>query len=378
MNICFDCKFKTPSHSTVLLWLKKYGFHQLSKAKHKADDWVVILDESVQFGQNKLLLVYGVRQKDIDFTRPLVYQDLLPMVIISRTSWTGDGIKEQLELLQKDIGKISYAVADQGNPIKKALLSMGIFHVYDITHYISLILEHIYKEDSLFKEFTKRLAHLRATQALGKMAHVLPPVQRCKARFMNLKPISDWGKAVLNLLENGPSVFKQEKQALAWVSQYKELISELGALNQLINQIQKVLKNNGISQKTTVSCLGILKTANKPRLTMFKDKLEQHFQAIMDSKQLQQHKELLCCSDIIESAFGKYKNYIHSNPMVGITNLSLSLAAFTAQISTDDLKQAFQQTRVSDISKWTNSNIGETSLSKRLKTLKWNEFLKHN
>lgn len=105
MNIYFDCSFRTPSHSTVLLWVKKYGLYQLSKERQKADDWVIILDESVQFGQNKLLLIYGIRQSNIDFTRPLVYEDLLPMVLMSRSSWTGDGIKKQLELLEKVLGK---------------------------------------------------------------------------------------------------------------------------------------------------------------------------------------------------------------------------------------------------------------------------------
>lgn len=60
MNLYLNCSYRAPSHATVLLWVKKYGLCQLSKKRQKADDWVVILDESVQFGQNKLLLVYGM------------------------------------------------------------------------------------------------------------------------------------------------------------------------------------------------------------------------------------------------------------------------------------------------------------------------------
>ncbi len=373
MNVYFDCSFKTPSHATVLLWVKKYGLYQLSKDRQKADDWVVILDESVQFGQNKLLLVYGIRQSEIDFSRPLTFSDLAPLVLTSRSSWTGEGIAGQLELLEATTGRIKYAVADHGNSIKKALKTMGIYHVYDVTHCISLIVEHIYKNDPEFKSYTKRLAHLRGTQALGKMSHVLPPAQRANARFMNLRPVSDWGIAVLNLLEKAPETLKREKQNLEWVGGYGGLIRELALLNQMVNESQLILKTNGLCWETVNKCLGILRKANTPRLLQFKDGFSKYLKKTMEDRPMKELGRLLCSSDIIESAFGKYKNYIHSNPMVGITNLSLSLAAFAGKLSREEMKDAFQTIRVENVRNWTTASIGQTTLSKRLAVLKWDE-----
>ena len=329
---------------------------------------MIILDESVQFGQNKLLVIYGVRHLDIDFTRPLNYQDLVPLALMSKSTWSGEDIKKELFNIEKQIGKIKYAVADHGSAIKKSLKLAGISHIYDLTHFISITVEHIYREDPIFKEYTKKMAYLRATQALGKMAHVLPPAQRSKARFMNLRPISDWGVSVLNFLDKVDEHFNAEKQSLSWVDQYRDFIKELALLNKMINTIQLTLKTNGLSKLTVETCKQTLSESTSARLIQFKNKVCDYFQQIFND--LPDLDRVLCTSDILESAFGKYKNYLQANPMVGITNLCLSISAFTGEMKPEDLKDAFEKTTVNKIKQWTEKNIGETTLSKRLKVLK--------
>ena len=83
---------KSPKHTTVLLWVKKIGVYQLIKPKEKATDWILLLDESISIGQEKLLLIMGIRQSKINFNRPLRYQDLTPLRSISRTKWKAEDI----------------------------------------------------------------------------------------------------------------------------------------------------------------------------------------------------------------------------------------------------------------------------------------------
>ena len=52
-SLGFMCN--VPSHTTILNWVHKIGYYELVKTKEKADDWIIILDESIQFGQEKLL-----------------------------------------------------------------------------------------------------------------------------------------------------------------------------------------------------------------------------------------------------------------------------------------------------------------------------------
>jgi hypothetical protein len=230
--------------------------------------------------------------------------------------------------------------------------------------------EHIYKKDAQFQAYTKKMAHLRGTQALGKMAHVLPPLQRCKARFMNLRPISDWGTSVLNLLDSQREDLRQEKNSLAWVGAYRELIRELDLLNKIINEIQSLIKNNGLSKDNFQKCKQILEQASTHRLIRFKNVITEHFEKSINA--LPQLDHILCSSDILESSFGKYKYYLQDNPMVGITDLCLSIAAFTGSMKEDEIKEAFETTRVDQINKCKLSNIGKTTLAKRMEVLKKN------
>ena len=76
-------------------------------------------------------------------------------------------------------------------------------------------------------------------------------------------------------------------------------------------------------------------------------------------------EKLLITSDIIESSFGKYKNYVNQNPMAGITNLILSISAFTSTLNEEDIKEALENTIIYDVKDWTKKNIGKTLFQKR-------------
>jgi hypothetical protein len=370
LNLYYQLWDKAPSHATVLVWIKKYGYHQLSSQKEQSDGlWVIILDESVQFGQNKLLVVYGIQRTNIKFDHPINYYDLTPMLIKSKNSWKGTDISQELLELEARIGAISYAIADQGNSIKSALKIRSIAHVYDITHYISLTLEHLYKQDEDFKGLTGKMAHMRGSMCLGKLSHVLPPRQRVNSRFMNLKPISDWGDAVIKLLDENDPAFVEEREGLLWVDQYRHLIMELKQLNQIINNVQQLIKSNGVCKwSVRRSIRKMMRTCKKGRLLLLKQKMKEYFQTI--TKLVPHQQTIACSSDILESSFGRYKNYISANPMIGITNLSLSIGAFTNPINNENVKMAMENVRVSDIQEWSRLNIGETTLSKRRRVLK--------
>ena len=37
-----------PSHTTAINWVKKIGLYNLNLPKEKAEDWIIILDESIK------------------------------------------------------------------------------------------------------------------------------------------------------------------------------------------------------------------------------------------------------------------------------------------------------------------------------------------
>jgi hypothetical protein len=131
----------------------------------------------------------------------------------------------------------------------------------------------------------------------------------------------------------------------------------------VICKVEKIVKSRGISDKTIKESLAILNTLSGGNAQILKQKMIQYFHETQ--RLLPDESNLLCTSDILESAFGKYKNYVSNNPMAGITNLVLSIAAFTSSMQENTVKAALENTTVDDIKRWTKENIGTTLLQKR-------------
>lgn len=360
---------KEPSYGTILTWAKKVGFFELEIKKERNDDWVIIIDESVEFGHDKLLVIYGVSVAKTSFESALNYKDLTPLSIISSDKWTGEMIEAEIKKIEGEYGKIIYAVADGGNAIKKALRLAKITHVYDITHKLAWFLKETYKEDDAFQSYVTKMSKMRGALALSAVSHILPPNQRIHSRFMNLDVISDWGLKVLNYLNQGNESERTYKE-LDWVREYQELILELSEVNRILSETKTLLKTKGISLKNLKTVENIfhnVKIKNK-RTNRLTGRIHEFFREIIDG--LPEMEKIICSSDIIESAFGKYKNYISNNPMVGITDLSILMASFTSSLSVEQVKAAMETVKNKDLKTWRQDNIGETNLQKRKRVLR--------
>jgi len=362
-----DILCKAPSYTTLLNWVHKIGYYELNKIKEKADDWIIILDESIQLGRDKILVIFGIRESKIDFTRPLNFQDLVPLREISKTNWNGELIKDEVLNIKKEIGNIAYAVGDYGSDLKKGLELLNITHIHDITHKIALILEKAFKNNNHYKEITQQMSEMRVKFSQSEIAHIIPPKQRKKSRYQNLKIISDWCIKALNLMENDQEKSKRIKDNLKWILSYKTFILELSEINQVVSDIEKVLKHNGLSELTIKQCGLILDKITSNQGIQIKEQIQSYLNSTIEM--MPENKKILVTSDIIESAFGKYKNYVSSNPMAGITNLVLSIAAFTSSLNEKEIKEALEVTSINDVRKWTDQFIGKTLLQKRREAL---------
>jgi len=371
MNIYLNLELGQPCYGTILIWTKKVGLFSMQPPIIKSDDWVLIMDESIAIGHERLMVIYGVRVSQMDFKRALTYNDLTPLFIKSSNKWTADIIKKEIENIIEKYGDVKYIVADGGNAICKSIRLLEKVHVYDITHKIAWLLKQIYSEDQVFVEYTKAMTQMRYKGICSDVSHIIPPKQRSNSRFMNLDILSDWGLKALNCLK---SAGKNSKvfEKLIWIKDYKKIIIELDVINTIIAEIKTILKTKSLSKQT-------LKEVNKmfnklcvknERVSYFKENLMYYLKEILIK--LPEEKQLLCTSDIIESSFGKYKNYMSQNSMAGITNLSLCLASFTNSLDAKELKKGLEKTKINDLKKWSEENIGETNFAKRKRTLKRN------
>lgn len=369
MGIYTGFNQKAPSHVTIINWSKKVGLHQLKAPDKKSNDWVIIMDESVEFGHDKLFVVLGIKHANIDFSRPLQYSDMRCLALRISSSWKGEEIQGVLNQVEQQFGKIKYAVADMGNAITRALKLSGIFHIEDCTHKLSLIIKHIYQNDPRFISYTEKLAHLRRSLCLSKISHIIPPKQRMDSRFMNLKPLVEWGKSVIAMLE-GPGELKAEREKLSCIIDSKSFVDELGEIIEVSYAIQKLLKHNGLSKETFKESKKLFqKKCSNIAMQTFKEQTINYLTNM--AALIKRNSKILCTSDIIESSFGKYKNYISENLSVGITDLSLTVSAFTCPLEdTHRIRQAVEAVKIEEIKDWRKQNIPMSLLKKRKEVLK--------
>ena len=378
-----DCKIReqiisdnneAPSHVTIENWVLKVGYYELASAKEKADDWIALLDHSIQFGQEKIFTVLGIRKKEyLKLKRPLQYTDLEPLLVKPMKTSNGELVSSEIIKLKKELGNIIYAIGDHGSDLKKGLRLSGIPHIHDLSHLISIEIEKIYNKDDRYEKLKKEMSLMRNKFIQTNVAPVVPPKQRKKSEYQSFDRIVKWAEKSLNLLNNTLNdadkikelreEFKNAtlvriKKELTWIKDYEELIIELREINIAIKEVEKDMKHNGLSSTTlrnAIFSLQNLKSANGITLKgNILQKLHEQFNLLPDND------NILCSSDILESTFGKYKNRVSENPMASVTNLMLIIAAFTCSLTEKKVKECIENVKISDIKRWSKDKIGKS------------------
>ena len=121
--------------------------------------------------------------------------------------------------------------ADDGSDLRGGLnLFCNKHHVgrvFDITHKIGTFLKKCLEKDPQWQAFTSRAAEAKRKMQQTQAAHLVPPSQRTKSRFLNIEILTRWGIDVMIALEN-PNHPDREllEMHCSWINQYKELLND--------------------------------------------------------------------------------------------------------------------------------------------------------
>lgn len=361
---------RTPCHNTLRLWIEKIGHYELTREKEKYDDWVLILDGSIQFGKEKVYVIYGIRQSKIPDNRALTLSDLTTLFLEIKDRWNGEIIKKALCDLKIGLANIAYAVGDQGPDIAKGLRLTGIPHIGDITHRLAKVTKKMFADNDEYKSITIEMSTMRTDLAQTDAAHLVPPAQRKKSHYQNIKKIADWLNNFYQFVVDGKykSDLSHREENFLWILKYKTFIEEFTLINRIICDLEKIVKTKGLSLETKTECLKLFENLNNSYTELLRIEFIIYADEMLAKTK---HQRILCTSDIIESAFGKHKNSVSSNPIAGVTELVLSLATFTADLSMEGIKKALESTTVQNVKKWTEENLPSSLLKKRIHAFKF-------
>lgn len=84
-----------------------------------------------------------------------------------------------------------------------------------------------------------------------------------------------------------------------------------------------------------------------------------------ESSQIPEGQTLLGTSDVLESIFGKYKQFSSKSPIKQMGQMILNISLCTMNLTTLVVKQALETVRYADLEIWLTQVFGQSMLSKR-------------
>src|SRR5512135_408876 len=103
-----------PDWSTGRLWLLRIGLAALLRPKVVAEDWVWMVDHSIQIGQCKCLVILGIRLSEFTIARPLRHQDMELIDLVPMNNATKHTVAVCLEDAVAKTGVPRAILSDRG------------------------------------------------------------------------------------------------------------------------------------------------------------------------------------------------------------------------------------------------------------------------
>jgi hypothetical protein len=332
--------FTSPSWYSGRLWLLRVGYYKLTRKKEKANDWVWIVDHTIQIGTDN-----------------------------------GEIVFQQLEEAIEKTGVPKEIIGDQGSDLAKGIKKFCQAHpetcyIYDIKHKTAAVLKHELEHDEKWLEFTKLAAKTKLEVQQTPLVSLSPPNQRTKSRYMNVDILINWGLKILAFLDEqqteASNKFDHDQLfgKLGWIMTFREELKEWEELLQIISTTESFVRKNGLYSDCHLELKDLMALmANTERNKIVREQLLTF--VLEESLKAKPDERLLGSSEVIESVFGKLKRLERDQAKSGFTGLLLSIAAMVSTTTKEVVEEALKTVRTKEIYAWCKNNIGQSVQSMR-------------
>jgi hypothetical protein len=369
----FKLPMFVPSWHSGRLWLMRVGYYKLTRAKQITNDWVWIIDHSIQLGSEKCLVILGLRLCDLPAPGQCLqhkHVELIELLPVNKSN--GDVVYEQLKETTKKTGVPRVIVSDHGSDLKAGI---NLFcndypqtaHVYDLKHKIASMLKSRWAQDDTWMEFTKYANQVKKQLQQTSLAHLAPPNQRSKARYMNLDRLIRWGKNIQMIVDQPSQEQEKIKKKLGQIVEYKEDLEQWGEMLQIAGVLEKHMHAQGLEKDGHIK----LKSRLQEQCSVIKS--QEALEMMDELLKFTEEQEFQCnpgerfpaSSEVIESVFGKQKYLEQEQSKNGFTGLLLGIGAIVSTTDSDVIKDALETVRTKDVLKWCKEKIGESVQARR-------------
>ncbi|HHB94941.1 MAG TPA: hypothetical protein ENK88_07330 [Campylobacterales bacterium] len=363
-----------PSWHSVRLWLLRLGYYKLHSEKELANDWIWIVDHSIQLGTEKVFVILGIRMSNMPPAgKSLKHKDVSAITLSPVTKSNGQIVYEQLEDSIKKTGVPRAIVGDYGSDLKAGInmfckVHTYTDHIHDIKHKTALVLKEELQSNEAWNQFKSQATQVKQQLQQTSLAPYCPPNQRSKARYMNVEPLIKWGSFILKMLEKPdkhPELFLEK---FAWLNDYRESLHQWNEMIEVITTVEIFVKKQGITSNSHYQLKKHLKQTlthrNYQRTEIIMNKLLNFINEM--AEKCQAGERLLASSEVIESVFGKQKRLEQEQASSGFTGLILSIAAMVSTTTSEVVMKALETVSTRRVLTWCKQNLGPSIQAKRI------------
>jgi hypothetical protein len=363
------------TYYSVRLWLLRLGHYQLNRPKELADDWMWIIDHTMQLGDRKCLIIVGLRQSAWNaVNRCLSHEDVQLIDLVPVTESTGEVVYRQLEAATAKTGVPRAIISDDGRDLHKGINQFREAHpstawMYDIKHKTACLLKHALENNASWQEFVGEVNRFKQRVSVTPLACLLPPQQRGKARYMSVDVLVDWAEKSLKLLDRPDVLAEVELDAaiveekLGWLREYGPHVQRWREMLKVMETTEHYVRHQGIHRKAAEELTILLpKPSSEPALSLREGLLE-FIQE--EARQTRKRERLLGASEVLESIIGKFKCVAGERGQHGLTGMVLSIGALVGKVTVESVQAAMAEVPNRDVWNWCQTHLGPTLQSLR-------------
>lgn len=366
-----------PSHTVIQNWVLRYGLHMLESSKEKRDDWIYVLDHTIEFGQKKCLLVIGITLEDFQKNNCKVrHEDAEVLVIDIETKADANSVYESLKLATQKTGTPIQMISDHGSNIWKGVelfieeSKSNIMQTYDVTHKASIILKKQLENNERWKEFVNKMSYTKKSLVHTILAFMAPGKPKEKARWLNLENYLTWAYSAIQQGTKKMNELEKDKftERVSWIKEYKKDLKLWNNMLIMLNLMKYEVKSNGLGKKTVEAFQCRLdKSKIKINTPELKEVYSQIYEYLLVETQGLTNSHVLGCSDIIESIFGKYKKFSARSPMKEVGKSILTIPVFTNEVTPERVLTAMEKVSAKKVDQWLKKKLSKSLFAKRKK-----------
>jgi hypothetical protein len=359
--------------STCRWWLLRLGYAALTERKTVAEDWVYLIDHTVQIGPQKCLLVVGFRLSEVRWQgRGLRHRDLQPLAVVPMLHATGAAVQAELETAACRTGVPRAILSDRGTDVKSGVEGFCQAHpqtamIYDIAHKAACLLKQRFERDPRWSAFVKQLGQTKFRLQQTELAYLVGPSLRPKARYMNLGPVLRWARLTLAILDHTPAAAPQRprlQEKIGWLAEYREALAEWLGYYQTAQQAIRFVRRQGLCLQ---AARDLKAETAVPRRQAASDSLAAELQAFVaeQSQRLRPGERLPGSTEVLESCQGKWKALERQQALQGFSGLLLALPAMLRDWSNQQILEALRRVSTRTVRVWCRQHLGVTTTAQR-------------